>query len=159
MRVLLALVAALLVASPALCEQQPPPPDVAIPEMVQQYVRAFNAGDADAAAATYTPTGSHTYAMGFTHHGRTEIAQGLKEMFAGPLKGARISIRTLRITPLAPTVAVEEEAFSLSGLKSPDGQPLPEVQGLCLVTHQYLDQQWLAAAVQCLVPPANAGTK
>ncbi len=156
MRVLPALVAALLMASPAFCQEQPAPPDVAIPDMVHEYVRAFNAGDADAAAATYTPTGSHTYAMGFTHHGRTEIARGLKEMLAGPMKGAQISIKSLRITPLAPTVAVEEEAFSISGLKAPDVQALPEVQGLCLVTHQYLDRQWLAAAVQCMVPPANA---
>ena len=154
--VLVALVAALLASDTAFCQQ---PPEVGIPAMVQEYVRAFNAGDAAGAAATYTPTGSHTYALGFTHHGRTEIAQGLQEMLAGPMKGAKISIQSLKITPLAPTVAVEEEAFSLSGLKSPDGQALPEVHGLCLVTHQYLDQQWLAAAVQCLVPPAPAQTK
>lgn len=156
MRVLLPCVAVLLMAWPALCQRQPPSPEVVIPNMVQKYVRAFNTADVEGAAATYTPTGSHTYAMGFTHHGRTEIAQGLREMLAGPMKGAQISITTLRVTPLTSTVAVEEEAFAVSGLKAPDGQSLPPVKGLCLATHQYLGKQWLAAAVQCLVTPAKA---
>ena len=153
----LVLIAVLAIASPALSQQQPP--EVGIPAGVQQYVRAFNAGDADGAAATYTPTGSHTYAMGFTHHGRAEIVQGLREMLAGPLKGAKITLTTLKITPLTQTVAVEEESFSLSGLKSPEGQALPEVRGLCLATHQYLEQRWRAAAVQCLALPAPAPNK
>ena len=158
MRVLLVVpVVAVLTSSPVFCEQQPP--DVAIAAAVQKYVTAFNAGDADGAAATYTPTGSHTYAQGFTHHGRGEIAQGLKEMLAGAMKGARISIKSLKITPLAPTVAVEEEGFSISGLKTPDGQVIPDVHGLCLATHQLVDQQWFAAAVQCLVPPTPARTR
>lgn len=157
MRVLPAVVVGLLTALPTFGQQEPP--DAAIHAMVEAYVRAFNAGDAEAAAATYTPNGTHTYILGFTHHGRAEIAQGLRELLAGPLKGARISIESLRITALTPTVAVEEEAFSLEGLTSPDGQAGPPLRGLCLVTHQYLDGQWLAAAVQCMVPPPAATTE
>jgi uncharacterized protein (TIGR02246 family) len=156
MRLLLILIVALVTAAPTLCEQSP---DVGIREAVQNYVRAFNAGDADAAAATYTPNGTHTYAVGATHRGRTEIARGLHEMFAGPLKGAKISIETLRITPLSETIAVEEEAFSLDGLQSPSGERLPQLRGLCLAVHQYLDGKWSAAAVQCLVPPPPPDTK
>jgi uncharacterized protein (TIGR02246 family) len=122
-------------------------------------VAAFNSGDADAAAATYTPDGSHTYVLGFTHHGRAEIASGLRELLAGPMKGAKLSITSLRIRSLAPTIAVEEESFSVEGLKSPEGRPLPVVNGLCLVVHQQHNGQWLAAAVQCMVPSAGPPPK
>lgn len=144
------LATAMLVSSPGICQQ---PAEVAIRESVQHYVRTFNAADAGAAAATYAPDGSHTYAAGFTHHGRAQIASGLREMFAGPMKGAKISIDSLNIRLLSPTIAVEEESFSVGGLKSPDGKLLPAVNGLCLVVHQQHETQWLAAAVQCMVPP------
>lgn len=148
--------ATVVTATPAFCAD---PAEAPIREAVQKYVAAFNAADADAAAATYAPDATHTYALGFTHRGRVEIAGGLRELFAGPMKGAKISITTLRVRSLAPTIAVEEEAFSLKGLVSPDGGPLPPVQGLCLAVHERHGRQWLAAAVQCLVPPPGESAK
>ena len=144
--------ATVVTATPAFCQD---PAEAPIREAVQKYVAAFNAGDADAAAATYAADATHTYALGFTHRGRAAIADGLRELFAGPMKGAKISITTLRVRSLAPTIAVEEEAFSLKGLVSPDGRPLPPVRGLCLAVHQQRGRQWLATAVQCLVPPPS----
>ena len=67
------------------------PPDAAIRQAVQKYVVAFNARDADAAAALYAPDGTHTYALGFTHRGRGEIARGLKEQFAGRMDFTKAS--------------------------------------------------------------------
>lgn len=145
----------LFVARPAFSQ---PSPEDAIRKTVQVYVAAFNAGDADAAAAAYAPDGTHTYVFGTTHRGRTEIAAGLKAFWAGPMKGTRIAITTLRVRPLAPTVAIEEEAFVLTGLASPDGGQMPPTQGLCLAVHQLQGEQWFAAAVQCLVPPPPAQT-
>ncbi len=148
--------ASVVTAAPAFCQD---PAEAPIREAVQKYVAAFNAGDADAAAATYAPDATHTYALGFTHRGRVEIAGGLRELFAGPMKGAKISITTLRVRSLAPTIAVEEEAFSLKGLVSPDGRRLPPVEGLCLAVHERRGRQWQAAAVQCLVPPPSESLK
>lgn len=148
--------ASVATAAPALCED---PAEAPIREAVQKYVAAFNAGDADAAVATYAPDATHTYALGFTHRGRVEIAGGLRELFAGPMKGAKISITTLRVRSLAPTIAVEEEAFSLNDLVSSDGGPLPPVHGLCLAVHERHGRQWLAAAVQCLVAPPSERAK
>lgn len=150
------LTGASVAAAPGFCQD---PAEAPIREAVQKYVAAFNAGDADAAAATYAPDATHTYALGFTHRGRAGIASGLRELLAGPMKGAKISITTLRVRSLAPTVAVEEEAFSLEGLVTPDGRRLPPIQGLCLAVHERQDQRWLAAAVQCLVPPPSGGSK
>ena len=153
--VLLSIFAVSALAASSASSQQPA--EVAIRAAVQKYVAAFNSADAEAAAATYAPDGSHTYAAGFTHHGRVEIARGLRDLLAGPMRGARISIASLNIRFLTPTIALEEESFSVQGLKSPNGDPLPAVNGLCLVVHQQHDQQWLAAAVQCMVPPPNQG--
>lgn len=96
MRILpvLLLVPCLLAATPAACEE---PADAAVKQAVQKYVAAFNAGDAEGAAALYTPDGSHTYVTGVTHHGRTEIANGLRQMLAGPFKGGKLAIETLRL--------------------------------------------------------------
>ena len=109
-----------------------------------------------APAATYTVDGSHTYALGYTHHGRAAITGGLHELLSGPMRGARLSITTLQIRFLTPTIAIEEESFSVEGLSSPEGQPLPPAEGFCLVVHQRQEEQWLAAAVQCLVPPSGS---
>ncbi len=147
-----ALLLSLLAAGQPLGAQETP--DAAIREAVQKYVLAFNDHNADAAAALYTVDGTHTYALGYTHRGRAQIAGGLREEFAGPMRAAKISITTLQIRLLKPDIAVEEESFSLEGLTFPDNRPLPPVRGLCLAVHQRIPEGWRAAAVQCLVPPA-----
>ena len=133
-------------------------PEEAIRGRVRQYEAAYNAGDAEALAAIYTADGTHTYALGFTHRGRLEIANGLKEQFAGPFKGSRMAITPLHIRPLSPNVAVEEASFALSGLKDANGTALPAVTGLCLAVYQKEGDQWFAAAVQCMVPPPTGGS-
>jgi uncharacterized protein (TIGR02246 family) len=125
----------------------------AIRTRVKQYVAAYNAGDADAVAAIYATDGTHTYALGFTHRGRTEIAKGLKEQFAGPMKGTSIAITPLHIRAISSHVAVEEASFVLSGLKDPSGTALPPINGFCLGVYQKKSDQWFAVAIQCMVPP------
>ena len=130
--------------------------EAAVRARVKQYESAYNAGDADAVAAIYSVDGTHTYALGFTHRGRLEIANGLKELFAGPFKGTRLTINPLHIRALSSDVAVEEAAFSVTGLKGPSGTDLPPVSGLCLGVYQKQGHLWLAAAVQCMVPPPRS---
>jgi uncharacterized protein (TIGR02246 family) len=127
--------------------------EAAIRERVRQYETAYNSGDADALAAIYAVDGTHTYALGFTHRGRLEIANGLREMFSGPFHGTRIAINPLHIRALSADVAVEEASFSLTGLKGPGGADLPPVAGLCSSVYQKQGGLWFAAAVQCMVPP------
>ena len=127
--------------------------EAAVRERVRQYEAAYNTGDADAVAAIYAVDGTHTYALGFTHRGRHEIANGLRELFAGPFKGTRITINPLHIRALSSDVAVEEASFSLTGLKEPGGTDLPAVTGMCISVYQKQGDPWFAAAVQCMVPP------
>jgi uncharacterized protein (TIGR02246 family) len=129
------------------------PADAAIRQVVKRYEAAYNRGDADAVATIYAQDASHTYAMGITHHGRVEIAQGLREMLAGPLRGTQIALNPLRIRSLSSDIAVEEAAFTLAGLTGPDGTAMPPVAGFCMAVYQRRAEEWLAAAVQCMVPP------
>ncbi|HNS50860.1 MAG TPA: SgcJ/EcaC family oxidoreductase [Anaerolineae bacterium] len=128
-------------------------PEEAIRNRVKQYEAAHNAGDAEAAASVYALDGTHTYALGMTHRGRAEIAEGLRQLLAGLMRGTRISIKLLQIRLLTTDVALEESSFSLSGLRDPSGAALPPVTGLCLGVYQRIDEAWFAAAVQCMVPP------
>jgi uncharacterized protein (TIGR02246 family) len=129
------------------------PADAAIRQVVKRYESAYNRGDADAVAAIYARDATHTYAMGITHRGQAEIAQGLREMLAGPLRGTQMDLNPLRIRSLSPDIAVEEAAFTLTGLMGPDGTAMPPIAGFCLAVYQRDAGQWLAAAVQCMVPP------
>jgi uncharacterized protein (TIGR02246 family) len=138
------------------CSQKSPEEEIR--NRVKQYEAAYNAGDADAIAAIYAVNGTHTYALGFTHRGRVEIANGLKEQFAGPMKGTRISITPLHIRPLSSSVAVEEASFSVSGLKDASGIAIP-INGFCLGIYQKDGDQWFAVAVQCMVPPPQPQQK
>lgn len=144
---------ALVCASGALSQESV---EAAIRERVKQYELAYNAGDADAVAAIYAVDGTHTYVLGFTHRGRLEIANGLKELFAGPFKGTRITITPLHIRALSSDVAVEEASFSVTGLKEPSGTDLPPVTGICIGVYQKQGHLWFAAAVQCMVPPPTS---
>lgn len=146
-----AAVPVLLVSSVAWFQESP---EAAIRARVKQYEAAYNAGDADGVAAIYAVNGTHTYVFGVTHRGRVEIAKGLREQFAGPAKGTRMTITPLNIRALTPTVAVEEASFSMAGLKDAGGAELQPVKGFCLAVYQKESGQWLAAAVQCMLPPA-----
>src|SRR3990167_808539 len=131
--------------------------EAAIRARVQEYVAAFNRGDTKAAASVYAVDGTHTYALGFTHRGRAAIEKGLSELLEGPWKGARLAITTDAIRFLTRAIAVEEESFMVSGLRSDTGAELPPVKGLCVDILQKQGGLWFAAAVQCMVPPPTAG--
>ncbi len=145
------LIGLLLVASSLAFGQEST--EEAIRNRVKQYEAASNAGITDSMAAIYAINGTHTFANGITLHGRVEIANGLKEQYAGMLKGTRMEITPLHIRSLSTEIAVEEASFVLSGLKGAGGVDLPPVNGFCLVVYQKEGDQWYIAAAQCMVPP------
>src|SRR3972149_592489 len=78
---------ALALAEPA-CGQGSP--EEAVRARVKQFETAYNAGDAEQLAAIYAEDATHTYAFGGTHVGRAALAEGLRDQFAGPMKGTRL---------------------------------------------------------------------
>jgi uncharacterized protein (TIGR02246 family) len=134
-------------------------PEEAVRKRIKQFEAAYNAGNVDSVVAIYAPDASHTYAIGITHHGREEIAKGLREQFAGPAKGTQMVVTPTQIRPLTPEVVVEEGSFALTGLKDAAGGALPAINGFCLVVYQKYDDQWFIAAAQCMVPLAPPGPR
>jgi uncharacterized protein (TIGR02246 family) len=138
---------------PAVARAQDPA-DAGVRQQLGRYLEAYNRADVDAMAAIYAPDASHTYAFGLTHHGRTEIAQGLREMFAGMMKGTQMEAVPLRIRSISTDVAIEEAAFTTTGVRGPDCAALPPIKGFCLAVYQRQGGTWLVQAIQCMVPPA-----
>ncbi len=127
--------------------------EAAIRQRVGEYQSAYNRGDAKAVAAIYTEDGSHTYALGFTHRGRVEIAAGLEQMFAGAMKGTQIVLTPTKIRAVTTEVAVEEATFEMTGFKTPEGAEVGPLKGLCLAVYKKQGAEWFAVAVQCMMPP------
>lgn len=125
----------------------------AIKNRVKQYETASNAGSTDSMAVIYAVNGTHTFANGVTLRGRVEIANGLKEQYAGMFKGTHMSITPLHIRALSPDIAVEEASFVVSGIKDANGKKLPSINGFCLIVYQRDGDQWYIEAAQCMVPP------
>jgi uncharacterized protein (TIGR02246 family) len=123
-----------------------------IRKRVQEYENAYNSGDAKATAAIYAEYGSHTYVNGIINRGRLEIEKGLAESLAGPMKGTQIKITPDVIQFPADNVAIEEASFVLTGLKMPDGTPIPAIRGFCLAVYKKQQKEWFAVTVQCMVP-------
>ena len=126
--------------------------EAAIRQRAQEYVAAYNRGDARAATAVYTADATHTYALGFTHEGRGAIESGLAELLAGPMQGSTITLTTESVRFLKPDIAVKRDQFEAGGLRGPDGVALPPVKGPCLSVYVKEEQGWYAAAIQCMVP-------
>jgi uncharacterized protein (TIGR02246 family) len=131
---------------------------LAIRSRTGEYERAFNRGDAAAAAAVYAADGTHTYAFGVTHRGRPAIEQGLREFLAGPMKGARVSLTVDSIRFITGEIAVEEDSFEVSGMTSADGADLPPLKGRCMAVYRKQSNAWFAAAIQCMVPMSPPGS-
>ncbi|HEY5545381.1 MAG TPA: SgcJ/EcaC family oxidoreductase [Gemmatimonadaceae bacterium] len=141
-----------VVFSPATAASPQESDRLAIRRRTEEYVQAFNRGDAAAAAAVYAADGTHTYAFGVTHRGRPAIEQGLREFLAGPMKGTRVSITVDSIRFITGEIAVEEDSFVVSGLTSADGAAVPSLNGRCMAVYRKQSNAWHASAIQCMVP-------
>jgi len=131
---------------------------VAIRNRTGEYERAFNRGDAAAAAAVYATDGTHTYAFGVTHRGRPAIEQGLREFLAGPMKGARLRLTVDSIRFITGEIAVEEDSFEVSGMTSADGANVPPLTGRCMALYRKQSNAWYAAAIHCMIPMSPPGS-
>lgn len=126
--------------------------EASIRARVEQYVEAFNRGDAEGCGAIYAEEGSHTYAMGFTDYGRENVTAHLAELFAGPWQGLQLRLEVKRVIGITPDVAVEHEEWEVSGLADPAGNQLPPLSGLTLITWVLKEGAWFVAAGQAMMP-------
>jgi uncharacterized protein (TIGR02246 family) len=80
--------------------------DQAIRAAAQAYAAAYNAGDAKALAALWTPDGDYTDEDGNILQGREAIEQHFAAIFAST-PGVKLDVRTQSIRYLSPDVAIE----------------------------------------------------
>jgi uncharacterized protein (TIGR02246 family) len=114
----------------------------AILKIQAQYVKAFNAGDAKALAAFWTPDGEFVDAEGKSFTGRSAIAKEFAAFFAES-KGVTLEVRTNSIRFVSPGVALESGTSRVA--RASDGEA--HVTAYYIV-HTRRDGQWQLASVR-----------
>ena len=72
--------------------------------------------------------------------------------FAGPWKGAKITINVGSVQPVTADIAVNEGSYEVSGLSTPDGKPAPPVMGKYLNTIVKKNGAWVLASHAAVAP-------
>ncbi|MDR3634760.1 MAG: SgcJ/EcaC family oxidoreductase [Isosphaeraceae bacterium] len=115
----------------------------AIAALVASFTKAFNAGDADAAAATYAENALVVDERGERTEGRAAIRDQLATSFAeGP--GNTIAIKTETLRFLGPDTALEEGRTTITPAGSAG---VPEVTRFTVVYVKH-EGKWLQSAVR-----------
>jgi uncharacterized protein (TIGR02246 family) len=105
--------AALAAAFPARADR--PADEAAVRRVVEDEVRAWNAGDAKAYAARFADDGGFTNVLGEVRFGRAEFEERHAAVFGTIFRGSRLAqaIRALRL--VAPDVAIVHVDAAVSG--------------------------------------------
>jgi uncharacterized protein (TIGR02246 family) len=128
--------------------------DPALDKLAADWTAAFAKGDAKALAGLYTENAVRVTPEGGRVVGRNAIEQEFVSNFAGPWKGARITISVGAIQAVSAEVAVNEGSFEVSGLHTPDGKPAPPVKGHYLNTIVKKGGAWMLASNAAVAPAA-----
>lgn len=118
----------------------------------QEFIAAFNKGDAKAIAGFWTPDGDYTDQLGQKYKGREALEKLYTKVFANN-KGAKLSIQVISAKLLAPDVGIEE---GINEVTPADGGP-PTVGAFSAVVVK-LNGEWHFQSVHEAVahPPSNA---
>jgi uncharacterized protein (TIGR02246 family)/steroid delta-isomerase-like uncharacterized protein len=86
----------------------------AIHREIEAFSRAWNKGDAKAAASFYTEDGVRVGALGDVEHGRVEIEAGYERLLHGPFSGATVSQEHGTVRILSPDLAVWQGGMQIT---------------------------------------------
>ena len=120
----------------------------AIRATADEFVKAFNAGDAKAIGAEWAADAEYTDELGVLHRGRTSIEDYYAKLFKEH-KGATIAVKIESIRFLGPNVAIEK---GIATDKSPAGE---SSASRYTVVHARRDSKW--EMVDCKDAPYVAG--
>jgi uncharacterized protein (TIGR02246 family) len=99
-------------------------PDADIQKLADQYQAAFNKGDAKAVTALYTADALRVTPSGKLVSGKPAIEKDYAENFAGPFKGAKLTLHPGRTQNLKADVALIEGTFEVAGAAALKGRYL-----------------------------------
>jgi uncharacterized protein (TIGR02246 family) len=90
-------------------------PDVDIEALTRNFEQAFNTGDAKALAALYTKEAVQLAPDGQFLTGQTAIEQHHAEVFGGPAKGAKLTLKPGRTQEVTPDVRISQGTYQVTG--------------------------------------------
>ena len=137
-------VALALMLVPAIAGAQKPDPDGQ--KLADQYMAAFNKGDAKGVAALYTTEAVRIGPDGQLLTGRAAVEKTYVDAFAGAAKGAKLTITVGSSHVVTPDVKIMEGRFNSTGGTNPGG-------GRYVNTIVRQSGSWLLASVVTIPDP------
>jgi uncharacterized protein (TIGR02246 family) len=117
-------------------------------KIADQYIAAFNKGDAKGIAALYTANAARLGPDGMLIAGRAAIEKSYADGFAGPLKGGKLTLQMGATHLVAPNVKVMEGRFTVAAT-------IP-INGRFINTAVKQGAGWLLASVVTMPDPPAA---
>ena len=114
----------------------------AIRQVIDDFVAAFNRHDAAGWAAPFADDGDFTNVSGLTKHGRKEVEERFKVLFAGPLKNAHRTATVRHLRFAKPDVAFADAEWALEGSLAADGSVNPVRKGIFTWVMVKQDGRW-----------------
>ena len=121
----------------------------AIRKIVQQHDQTRSSGDWKGAAALYVEDGTTLTSAGEWRRGRAEIEKGGATLGAAVYKGAKYATSITNVRLLAPTVALADGTFEISGIGGSGSR-----KGNSTYVLVKSGDAWKIAAVRSMVPTA-----
>lgn len=132
----------ILVLSTVAFAQDQQKDEATINSLNKKFAVAWNKGDGAAMGATYTEDGCLIDPFGTEARGRTAATALLTQTVSTTLKGSTTSFETNYIRFLKPDVAFVDATQTITGAKSPEGEPLPEMKFHLVLSIIKKDGQW-----------------
>lgn len=141
-RLLPAMLIAALPLAPALADEADE-----IRALTDTFASLWNAGDAAAMAAAYTPDGSLKSPFE-APRGREAIAEAFAGLLHGPLKGSTTEFEVAEVEILDGGIAVADAIQTVTGMTAPDGTALPPQKFVVTMVLEEESDGWAYRAVR-----------
>jgi uncharacterized protein (TIGR02246 family) len=133
----------------------------ALKARADEFVAAWDKGDAKGLAAIFAPEGDLINPFGRVAKGRAEVEKLFAEEHASFTKNTHYDIRSLETRLVGADAAVQDWDVEMTGMKGPDGSAMPPLKHHVTVVYAKKGGQWWAVAARpaVAVPPPGAPAK
>lgn len=122
--------------------------EAAIQNLQSKQAEAWNAHDASAYAALFTPDGDVVNVLGWWWKGRDEIQRKLTDAYAVVFRDSQLTITNVDVRKLSPNIAVAHVRWTMKGALAPSGGAAPPAQGIQLQILVRSKDGWRIASFQ-----------
>ncbi len=122
--------------------------EAAIQTLQSKQAAAWNAHDADAYSALFTPDGDVVNVLGWYWKGRNEIRSKLTDAFAKAFRDSQLTITHVEVRKLSPDIAVAHVRWTMKGALPPPGASAPPEQGMQMQVLVRSKDGWRIASFQ-----------